>query len=69
MKLTKEQAAIIGVYTGCTCGPFEDIHKKIEDVLERPVCSHEMADKNLMEHVRSMIRDEFLEICADKEKS
>ena len=29
-KLTKEQAAIIGAYTGITCGSFSDIHKLAE---------------------------------------
>jgi len=34
-KLTKEQVAIIGAYTGITCGPFSDIHRLAEKLLER----------------------------------
>ena len=36
-KLTREQAAIVGLYTGVCCGPFEDIHELAEKILEREV--------------------------------
>ena len=64
-KLTKEQAAIIGVYTGVSCGPFADIHDKIEQVLGRSVWTHEMANKKFMEEAKEKIKPEFLAICAD----
>ena len=62
-KLTKEQAAVIGAYTGFSCGPFSDVHKKIEDVLERPVFTHELASFHLWKQVREKMRDEFMSIC------
>lgn len=64
-KLTREQAAIVGVYTGYMCGPFPDIHAAVERVLERPVFTHEMASKELMAVVRERIKPEFLAICAE----
>ena len=33
-RLTREQAAIIGAYTGICCGPFSDIHALAEALLE-----------------------------------
>lgn len=63
-KLTREQAAIIGAYTGFMCGPFTDIHSTVERVLGRPVWTHEMASKELMNEVRERIKPEFLELCA-----
>lgn len=62
--LTREQAAIIGAYTGVTCGPFSDIHEKIEQLLGRPVWTHEMASKELWAKVRDAAKPEFLRICA-----
>lgn len=66
-RLTREQAAIIGAYTGICCGPFSDVHAKIEQVLGRSVWTHEMADKELWETVRTKLTAEFMDVCA-KEK-
>ena len=63
MRLTKDQAAIIGVYTGVTCGPFSDVHKKIEQLLGRPVFTHEMASEALMTEVRKKVTQEFMDLC------
>lgn len=66
--LTKEQAAIIGVYTGISCGPFADIHGKFEQLLGRPVFTHEMADKFLWKSAKEKVKDEFLALCFKEEK-
>ncbi len=31
-RLTKRQAAIIGAFTGYTCGPFDDIHSYVDSL-------------------------------------
>jgi hypothetical protein len=67
MKLTREQAAIIGAYTGYTCGPFEDIHRKIEEVLGRPVWTHEMASDKLCDEVREKLKPQFLALCVERD--
>ena len=64
-KLTREQAAIIGAFTGMSCGPFGDIHKKIEELLDRPVFTHEMADPELWKKVKTKVMPEFINICAE----
>lgn len=64
-KLTKEQAAIIGIYTGVSCGPFADIHEKIEKVLGSTFRSYEIASTKLRDKAKERIRPEFLAICAD----
>ncbi len=65
-RLTREQAAIIGAFTGFSCGPFSDVHKKVEELLERPVFTHEMANPDLWEKVREKVKPEFLNLCAEK---
>lgn len=62
-KLTREQAALIGAFTGVACGPFSDIHEKVEAALGRPVFTHEMASPELWDEVRDKLRAEFLSIC------
>ncbi len=48
MKLTKEQATIVSAYTGVTAMNFSFVHEAIERKLNRPVWTHEFADKEFM---------------------
>jgi len=64
-KLTRDQAAILSAAAGILCGPFFDLHKKIEDLIGRPVWTHEMGDKELMDKVKKLALPELLAICAD----
>jgi hypothetical protein len=67
-KLTKEQAAIVGAYTGFACGPFGDIHEYAEKVLGRPVWSHEFADEKLVEELKAAAKPDFIAIAYDEVK-
>ena len=67
-RLTKEQAAIIGAYTGFLCGEFEDIHAKIEEVMGRSVWTHELANEAFMEELRAALKPQFLAILPKKEE-
>lgn len=40
--ITKREAAIISAYTGILMGDFNEVHKYIEEVAERPVLTHEI---------------------------
>jgi hypothetical protein len=62
-RLTKEQAAIIGAFTGIVCGPFSDVHEAIEKKLGRPVWTHQLADKEVWEEIKSAFRDDFMALC------
>lgn len=66
MRLTREQAAIIGAFTGFSCGPFGDVHQKIEQLLGRPVFTHEMANAELWQQVKTKVEPEYLSICAQE---
>lgn len=58
-RLTKEQAAIAGAFTGITFGPFSDIHEYAERVLGRPVWTHEFASKTLSAELKEAARRDF----------
>jgi len=64
-RLTKEQAAIIGAYTGYLAGDFGDLHAYAERKLGRQVWTHEFASKQLVEELRAAAREDFLSICAE----
>lgn len=65
-RLTREQAAIIGAYTGVACGPFEDIQFLGDRLFGRPTWTHEYAVPAFVEQLKEKVREEFLAICADK---
>lgn len=62
-RLTKEQAAIIGAYTGTTAGPFSDIQEYAEKKLGRPIFTHEFASEDLSQKLQEAAKDDFLSIC------
>lgn len=61
-RLTKEQAAIIGAYTGFAVGPFGDIHELAEQKLGRPIFTHEFAAPELVEELKEAVKDDLLAI-------
>lgn len=66
-RLTAEQAAIIGAYTGVLCGPFSDLHEYIEKKLGRPVFTHELGTAGgLWEKIKDATLEDFLAICHAK---
>lgn len=64
-KLTKRQAAVIGAFTGLLCGPFDDLHAYIEEILGRPVFTHELGSAALAEQIKLAAKADFLALCAD----
>jgi len=48
-RLTKEQAAIIGCYTGIMCGDYDEFYSLAERLLKRPAQTFEFAEHCLWE--------------------
>ena len=65
-RLTKRQAAILGAYTGTVLGPFSDIHEIIEEVLERPVWTHQLIDDRVQEEIKEKFLPLVLELCYEQ---
>lgn len=68
-RLTKEQAAIIGCFTGIACGPFSDVHAKAEQIMNRPIFTHEFANKDFWKDLRENVKQEFMDICFVEEQT
>ena len=62
-RLTKEQAAIIGAYTGYTASNFAHVQDYAERILGRPIFTHEFADEATVEELRLAAKPDFLAIC------
>lgn len=62
-RLTKEQAAIIGAYTGISAGPFSDIQEYTEKLLGHPVWTHEFASREFSDRLKELSKADFLSLC------
>lgn len=67
-RLTKEQAAVLGAYTGIACGPFADIQEYAERVLDQPIWTHQFANRELVEKLKEKAKPDFLSLCHEGEK-
>lgn len=63
--MNKHEAAVIGAYTGILLGSFHDLHCYIEEILQRPVLTHEMANPATMDEIKKASRSDFLQICKE----
>ncbi len=60
--MTKREGAIITVYTGIVTGAFSDAHGYIEEIMGRPVMTHEMASAELMDEIKSKSKEDFMQL-------
>ena len=60
--MTKKEAAIVAAYTGLLIGEFDDMHEYIEEVMGRPVWTHELGDASFMEDLRRAVKPDFVSI-------
>lgn len=64
--MTDKERAIIMAYTGIsmlTGDKFSIFHKYIEDILGRPVYTHELANKSVCEEIKEKSKKDFIELC------
>jgi len=60
--MTKREAAIVGAYTGIMLGKFSDMQSYVEKIMERPIFTHEFADKRTVELIKGKAKLDFLAI-------
>lgn len=58
--MTRRESAIIGAYTGILAGPFDAMHEYIEEIMERPVFTHEMGSESVMEQIKDASKADFV---------
>lgn len=60
--MTEREMAIVSAYTGILLGKFCEMHKYIEQIMERPVFTHEMGDKKTMEEIKRRSKRDFCDL-------
>ena len=69
--MTDKEKAVVMAFTGVTMltgDKFSIFHKYIEDILERPVWSHELADSRVWEEIKEKSKSDFLALCREETK-
>lgn len=68
--MTDREKAIVMAYTGiCMLSgdKFHIFHKYIEDIMGRPVYTHELAYDAVEKEIKEKAKDDFLKLCAESE--
>jgi hypothetical protein len=60
--MTKREAAIVMAFTGKMLGDFSTFHGYVEEIMERPVFTHEMGSKEIAEEISDKAREDFVNI-------
>ena len=60
--ITKREAAIITAYTNYFIGDFDEFHKYIQEILGRPVWTHELASIEVVDEIREKSKNDFINL-------
>jgi hypothetical protein len=61
--MTKQESLVLSAYTGyMLCKDFSEFHKYIEQVMERPVFTHELADDRFTKELSDKVKPDMLHI-------
>lgn len=64
--MTKKECAIVMAYTGITMLSGEDFsiyHRYIQDIMGRPIWTHELANESVVKEIKEKSRYDFLKVC------
>ena len=65
--MTKKEAVLVSAYTGTLLtNDFADVHKFCEELLERPIFTHEFADKKVCEQIKEKCKPLILEMIGNE---
>ena len=65
--MTKRESAIIGAFTGILAGPFDAMHEYIEEIMGRPVFTHEMGNEHVMLEIKEKSKADFIKLAESVE--
>ena len=59
-RLTDHQCAVLTAFTGILLGRMTAFHKYAEHLLERPVYTHEFAEREVWDRLKELSRDDVM---------
>ena len=70
--MTLKERVIVETYTGICMTSSEErneVYKYMQEIMGRPIFTHELAFKNIQEKLREKSKKDFLELCKNKNKN
>jgi hypothetical protein len=65
--MTKKEAVLVSAYTATLLtNDFGDVHKFCEELLEKPIFTHEFADKKVWEQIKEKCKPLILEMIGNE---
>lgn len=64
--MTKHECAVVTAYTGVTMLQGDDLdifYKYVEEILGRPVFTHELASNEMTYKIKQASKKDFIDIC------
>lgn len=65
--MTRRESAIISLYTGFLCGPFEAMHEYAEELEGRPVFTHEFGNQEFVDRLKYKCKPDFINLAESVE--
>jgi hypothetical protein len=63
--MTLRECAIITAHTGIFMGQLEEFYKYINEIMERPVYTHELADSQIVAEIKKRSEADFIKLNED----
>lgn len=70
--MTDREKAIVMAHTGIcmlTGYKFQIFHKYVEDIMGRPILTHEMGIASIADVIKAKSKDDFIALCTDESSS
>lgn len=70
--MTDREKAIVMAHTGIcmlTGYKFQIFHKYVEDIMGRPILTHEMGIASIADEIKAKSKDDFIVLCTDESSS
>lgn len=67
--MTLKERVIVETYTGyCMTSGEErnEVYKYMQEIMERPVCTHELASKEIQQELHEKSKDDFVNLCRNQ---
>lgn len=64
--MTKQEKLIVTAYTGVLMVDWGEFHKFAEELLGRPIYSHEFDEEEVTNKIVNAVRDDFMRLCDDE---
>lgn len=65
--MTLDEKIVVSAYTSYLMCDFNEVHKYIENLLGRPVFTHELATDPIQKEIHEKSKLDFLKICNGEE--